>query len=167
MAVERFAGAISCQPVTTTLKGLRLLTTVRVELHPSKVIAQDLGIRIIVTAPATRLAWPTIVPVLVLLVVRLVLALVEVLLNLLLDQVNPAVDFGLRLVESLTQILADHGKVVVDEAVLSVIFVKLIMALLLATRSLLTTVRGPPLVVPDVVEVLRELARVELVRLQL
>lgn len=147
------------------------LTAVAVKLHTGKVVAQQLGVRIVAVVVG---APPSLLPrrppherTASLALAVLLILLVKLLVNLLLQVGEPRVDLGLRLDKSLAQALFDDGQIVVDETVLAVVWVVLgpQTRLLPAARHLAMTttagmrpVRGPCLVRTDVLVVLCQLA---------
>jgi hypothetical protein len=96
---------------------------------------------------------------------RLILGLIEGILEALLQSGDPRVDLGLRLEESLAQVVADGRQVVVDEAVVLIVLV--VRPLALPWGVVAVAVRGARLVGANVVVVLGKLAGVKLIGLEL
>lgn len=154
------------------------------ELHARKVVAEDLGVGVVplvVAAAPPHVAASPGGPALLsrtALLVLLVLVLVvgELLIEALLHGLKPRIDRLLGLLEALAEILLDDGQVVVDEAAFGLLLVlspapaaaaaedpARVQPRLLAGRA----AAGALLVRTDVLVVLRELARVQLVGLKL
>lgn len=152
-----------------------ILTAVTAELHPGKVVAEQLGISIIaLVVPASPRRLPT-APyrkgATAAMLLRRAFVLIKLLVELLLDILEPRIDFSLRFLEALLELLLYDWEVVVHKAVLSIIihFIRLQTGLLaLANRICWASVGGSGFVCGTLtLVVLRQLAGIGLICLEL